>query len=220
MQHTTRNKFIVAVAAGALTCGGAIATATVSNADQGAPTGSSSSASGTPSTDPTTDPTNPSTTTTSTSPSSGTTSPSVAHVTVVPTLQVGVHGLAAPGFRIDGVIYAGDDPIQYTSHEIYLDGKLVNSGDRAVDDPAASLRSIHTSFDPLLRHPLPVSPGAHVVKVHLWYATGPGENDDKEVTVSRTFQVGPKDSPSSSPTTQPGEPPTPSPKTTQLGVTG
>lgn len=139
---------------------------------------------------------------------------------MAPTLQVGVHGLGAPGFRIDGVIYAGDDPIQFTSHEIYLDGKLVSSGDRAVDDPAARLRPIHTSFDPLLQHPVPVSPGTHIVKVHLWYATGPAENDVQKVTVSRTFQVGPKDNPSSSPSTHPDEPPTPSPQTTHLGVTG
>lgn len=214
MQHTTRTKFLAAVAAGAITCGDAIATATASNADPSSPSSSSTSA-----------------TASSTSSSTSITSaPSEAHVTVTPVLRVGVHGLGMAGFQIDGVIYAGADPVEYTSSDIYLDGKLIHSGDGAVDAPDFRLRPIHSLFIP--QKTVPVSPGKHTVKVHVLYPTGPGENDVRQVTVSKAITVGPADNPSSTPTTQPpsssdrgtptdsGEPPTPSPKTTQLGVTG
>lgn len=240
MQHTTRNKFLVAVAAGVITCGGALATATASNADPGASagaSGSATSATGAPTTttttapsgDPTSAPTGPSSTVTSTAPSGEPTVPANPKVDVTPTLTTTDNGIFhVAGFRVDGEIFANPTgrAIDYTANEIYVDGEIVthHDGDRFGAYTGAAPRALHATYTGYFS--LDLSPGKHTVTVEFYYPDG--FQQTAHLTATKTFTVGSATSPTTAPTqpsntTAPGgsgEPPTPSPKTTRLGVTG
>lgn len=227
MQHTTRNKFLVAVAAGVITCGGAVATATASNADPSSPAGTSSTststATGAP-TDPATTPSSPSGSESSTG-SSTTTHPPLPHVTVKPFVTLQGNGKGQVSYRIDGEILAGPgNVIDYVEADIEVDGEHIPSAHPLPIGPDAPLRPIHqTHRNPFL---VDLAPGKHTVQVRLAYYYEAGKFTT--VTATRTFTVSSGTTPTTAPSTRPsdpggdasGEPPTPSPKTTDLGVTG
>lgn len=216
MQHTTRNKFLAAVAAGAITCGGAVATAAVSNADSGSPSGAGSGSTSTATT-----PTSPGGTGTPTG--SSTEHPPLPHVTVTPFVTFPGNGQGQVNYRIDGEVLAGPgNVIDYVEADVDVDGKHIPAAHPLPIGPNAPLRPIHVTH----RNPFVVdlAPGKHTVTVRLAFYIASGKFTS--VTATKTFTVGAGSNPTTSPTTQPSspgdsvEPPTPSPRTTQLGVTG
>lgn len=223
MNTITRNKFLAAAVAGIITCGGAIATATVSNADPSASPGATSSTGTSTGTSPATATTTAPTSAPSTSTSAATsieTSSQVAHLVITPVLKSAGNERYRAGFQANGSIFGGKDaPLNYTSAEVTVDGKVALAGDGydcTSDCMVKAWNDVTLSSDTIA-----LAPGTHTVIAWLTYSTGP--KSGARATATKVFTTG-SGSTSTATTTQPpagsSEPPTPSPRTTQLGVTG